>query len=247
MHKQKEFEWQAPEFQERIKRAVELIRQLQKHFVEGWIDTDSESLDDFNAKTKELVEAVENQLPADWDQLKGLEADLSDLVNKEETLSRLEKLKDGLMQRYDCQPEEIPKLYLHWYDKGSKDKLNSLLHFISNPDNAARIWLKIRQRQAQQAKAEVKLKLPSKAARKAYELYYAAGKNQKEVAELLHKEKVTAKRLTQGSVSRLIKQFEQWLKSSGLPVEERPDKPNIRYNSKAIDLGKRTDGRKKRH
>ncbi|MEJ5259381.1 MAG: hypothetical protein WHS88_04240 [Anaerohalosphaeraceae bacterium] len=83
-------------------------------------------------------------------------------------------------------------------------------------------------------------KEPRKEAREAY-LLYQSGYNQSEIAKMLSKE--YKRPLKQYTVSRLIKEFKGWAKYHNLLTEEKGAKPKVAYNSRIVDLGKRTDGR----
>jgi hypothetical protein len=63
------------------------------------------------------------------------------------------------------------------------------------------------------------------------------------VAEKMRKE-LHRPTITQGDVSRWLKQYKDWLKGQGLPVEGTNNhKPGIVVDSDIVDIGARTDGR----
>jgi hypothetical protein len=91
----------------------------------------------------------------------------------------------------------------------------------------------------QDAMQTQKVKEPPKEAKQAYKLYYGAGITQEAVAERMSK--TLKKPVSQGQVSKLLKQYKKWRAAEGIPVDD--DKPTIIVNSEILDIGARTDGR----
>ena len=74
----------------------------------------------------------------------------------------------------------------------------------------------------------------------AYKLYYSIGDAQDEVAKVLSKQ--YNRNITQGQVSRWIKQVKQWRLESNLLIDEVGKKePLVILAPDVLDLGKRTD------
>lgn len=82
-------------------------------------------------------------------------------------------------------------------------------------------------------------KEPSKEAQQAYQLYFGSDLTQTKVAEKMTK--TLKKPVSQGQVSKWIKQYKKWREAEGIPVDE--NKPNIITNSNILDMGVRTDGK----
>lgn len=86
-------------------------------------------------------------------------------------------------------------------------------------------------------------KEPSKEATKAYCLYYGTHYTQEQVATIMSKELDMT--ISQGQVSKWIKEAKAWRKSEGLPVEKDEKASPIKaMDPERLDLGPRTDGRR---
>ena len=82
---------------------------------------------------------------------------------------------------------------------------------------------------------------PPKEAAQAYMLYWVTGKTQKEVAEIVAEK--LRRPVSQGQVSRWLKQYRGWRISMGLPVDKKAP-PVTFMDPSVLDLGRRTDGRR---
>ncbi len=90
----------------------------------------------------------------------------------------------------------------------------------------------------EEKKQSVPTKEPPKEAQQAYKLYYG-GMTQEQVAKNMTNK--LRKPVSQGQVSRWLKQYKKWRKAEGIPVDDK--KANIITNSNILDIGARTDGR----
>lgn len=86
----------------------------------------------------------------------------------------------------------------------------------------------------------IPVKEPPKEAAQAYKLYYSMSTSQAEVAKIMTKE--LKRSISQGQVSRWVKQQKEWRKSVGLPVEEANPSQIKPIDPSKLDLDKRTDG-----
>jgi len=82
-------------------------------------------------------------------------------------------------------------------------------------------------------------KEPSKEAQQAYQLYFGSGFTQNVVAEKMTK--IFKRPISQGQVSKWIKQYKKWRKAEGISIDE--SKPNIITKSDILNMGARTDGK----
>lgn len=80
---------------------------------------------------------------------------------------------------------------------------------------------------------------PPKESAQAYNLYYGTGKTQQEVADIMTPK--LKRPVSQGQVSRWIKQQKKWRESAGLPVAEQAA-PAYNIDPSRLELGERTDG-----
>lgn len=85
----------------------------------------------------------------------------------------------------------------------------------------------------------VSVKKPSKEAAQAYRLYYGSGNSQTEAAKIMTDQ--LHKPVSQGQVSKWVKQYKEWAKVNGIPIPEKPTIINM--DSNKLTMGKRTDGR----
>jgi len=170
-----------------------------------------------------------HELRVIWDEV----ADKAQKVDSH--LDRLRNLSYWNEQNYRNALTEFGNHIRELFDK--LDHIGRLLE--------SRLKGKKRTGQADSGKAGETKKLiqePSKEANQAYQLCYATGKSQQEVAEIMSK--ALRRKVNQGQVSRWITQVKKWRGANGLPVDEPGKKlPAVTIDPDALDLGKRTDGR----
>lgn len=80
-------------------------------------------------------------------------------------------------------------------------------------------------------------------AKQAYQLYNCQGITQTEVAKTMSK--IKKKPYNQGQISRLINKHRKFLEANGLPIAKPPKIKKTALNPSIIDMGARTDGRKR--
>ena len=91
-------------------------------------------------------------------------------------------------------------------------------------------------------KTNITEKEPSKEAIQAYRLYYSMGETQGKIAEIMKNE--LKRPISQGQVSRWIKQTKAWRRREGLPTNENEPPEINAMDSSKLDMGSRTDGRR---
>jgi len=94
-------------------------------------------------------------------------------------------------------------------------------------------------REKEKSEDKKSVKEPPKEAAQAYKLYYSLGEKQQRIAEIMSKE--LKRPVSQGQVSRWLKQYKEWRESVGLPVEKQAD-PVHNIAPARLELGERTDG-----